>query len=171
MDILVSSNLERLLFLLSDDTELVASLMSDLNTQGCYTVPEALKAAIQEEFWAGCCGDSEAKQTINQVWQQNRYLCDPHTATGWAVAEDYVNQTGDKTPMVILSTASPYKFPTAVLEALGEDTNMDEFAQMDHLQTVSGVPIPRNLATLQGKPERHTAVIDKADMLSFVKMQ
>ena len=73
--------------------------------------------------------------------------------------------------MVILSTASPYKFPTAVLEALGESTDMDEFAQMDRLQAVSGVPIPRNLATLQGKPERHTSVIDKADMLSFVKMQ
>ena len=73
--------------------------------------------------------------------------------------------------MVILSTASPYKFPTAVLEALGEDTNMDEFAQMDHLQTVSGVPIPKNLATLQGRPERHTTVIDKEQMLNFVKAQ
>jgi len=168
MDILVSSNLERLLFLLSDDTELVASLMSDLNTQGCYTVPEALKAAIQEEFWAGCCGDSEAKQTINQVWQQNRYLCDPHTATGWAVAEDYVNQTGDTRPMVVLSTASPYKFPAAVLEAIGGDCNGDEFDQMERLEEISGVPIPRNLSGLREKTERHTGVIDKEKMLDFV---
>jgi len=168
MDILVSSNLERLLFLLSDDTELVASLMSDLNTQGCYTVPEALKAAIQEEFWAGCCGDSEAKQTINQVWQQNRYLCDPHTATGWAVAEDYVNQTGDTRPMVVLSTASPYKFPAAVLEAIGGDCNGDEFDQMERLEEISGVPIPRNLSGLREKTERHTGVINKEKMLDFV---
>jgi len=143
-------------------------LMSDLNTQGCYTVPEALKAAIQEEFWAGCCGDSEAKQTINQVWQQNRYLCDPHTATGWAVAEDYVNQTGDTRPMVVLSTASPYKFPAAVLEAIGGDCNGDEFDQMERLEEISGVPIPRNLSGLREKTERHTGVINKEKMLDFV---
>ena len=168
MDILVSSNLERLLFLLSDDTALIASLMNELNTQGCYTVPETLKAAIQEEFWAGCCGDAEAKQTIDEVWQKNRYLCDPHTATGWAVAEDYVNQTGDKRPMVVLSTASPYKFPAAVLEAIGGDCSGDEFDQMERLEKISGVPIPRNLSGLREKTERHTGVIDKEKMLDFV---
>ena len=76
MDILVSSNLERLLFLLSGDTELVASLMASLNTEGIYTVPETLKAAIQAEFWAGCCGDEEAAKTVAKVWQENKYLCD-----------------------------------------------------------------------------------------------
>ena len=171
MDILVSSNLERLLYFLSGDTSLVASLMQQLNTQGFYTVPETLKNAIQNEFACGCCGDEAAQKTIAKVFQETGYLCDPHTATAWAVAEDYVNQTGDKTPMVILSTASPYKFPTAVLEALGEDTNMDEFAQMDRLQTISGVPIPRNLATLQGRPERHTTVIEKTEMKAFVEQQ
>jgi len=171
MDILVSSNLERLLYFLSGDTALVAELMKKLNTEGVYTVPDGLKAAIQNEFACGCCSDEAAAETISKVYRETGYLCDPHTATAWAVAEDYVNQTGDKSPMVILSTASPYKFPTAVLEALGESTDMDEFAQMERLQTVSCVPIPQNLATLQGKPERHTTVIDKADMLSFVKAQ
>ena len=168
MDILVSSNLERLLFLLSNDTELVASLMRDLNSQGCYTVPDSLKAAIQEEFWAGCCGDAEARQAIDKVWQQHHYLCDPHTATGWAVAEDYVNQTGDTRPMVVLSTASPYKFPAAVLEAIGGDCSGDEFDQMERLAEISGVPIPRNLSGLRKKTERHTGVIDKEKMLDFV---
>ena len=84
MDILVSSNLERLLFLLSGDTELVASLMRRLNTEGVYTVPQELKEAIQAEFWAGCCGDEGASAAIDRVWQAHHYLCDPHTATGWA---------------------------------------------------------------------------------------
>ena len=168
MDILVSSNLERLLFLLSEDTELVASLMNELNTQGVYTVPEDLKAAVQREFWAGCCGDEEASKTIDRVWQKNRYLCDPHTATGWAVAEDYVNRTGDKRPMVVLSTASPYKFPAAVLSAIGGDCSGDEFDQMERLAEVSGVPIPGNLAGLREKPERHTDVIDKEAMLDYI---
>ena len=171
MDILVSSNLERLLYFMSGDTALVAKLMQQLNTGGFYTVPEALLKAIQAEFACGCCGDEKAQKTIAKVFRETGYLCDPHTATAWAVAEDYVNQTGDKAPMVVLSTASPYKFPTAVLEALGESTEMDEFAQMDRLQTVSQVPIPKNLAALQGKPERHTGVIEKADMLTFVKEQ
>ena len=168
MDILVSSNLERLLYLLSGDTELVASLMKQLNQQGSYTVPESLLSSIQEEFWAGCCDDAGAAKTIGQVFSEKGYLCDPHTAAGWAVAEDYVNQTGDGRPMVVLSTASPYKFPAAVLEAIGGDLSGDEFALMERLEAMSGVAIPKNLAGLQGKPERHTGVINKEEMLDFV---
>ena len=169
MDILVSSNLERLLYLLSGcDCDLVAGLMWELNTKGIYTVPAGLKESISREVWAGCCGDAEAAAVIGRVWQEKRYLCDPHTATGWAVAEDYVNQTGDKRPMVVLSTASPYKFPAAVLEAIGGDLSGDEFDQMDRLAELTAVPVPRNLATLRGKTERHTGVIDKDAMLEFV---
>ena len=168
MDILVSSNLERLLFLMSGDTELVASLMSQLNREGVYTVPETLKEAIQTEFWAGCCGDEAAAKTVARVWQEHHYLCDPHTATGWEVAEDYVNHTGDRRPMVVLSTASPYKFPAAVLSAIGGDCSGDEFDQMERLAEVSGVPIPGNLAGLREKTERHTDVIDKEAMLDHI---
>ena len=168
MDILVSSNLERLLYLMSGDTELVASLMNELNTTGRYSVPEALKNAIQAEFWAGCCGDWTAKSSIKSVWEKHHYLCDTHTATAWAVAEDYVNQTEDTRPMVVLSTASPYKFPAAVLEAIGGDMAGSEFDQMERLQRITGVAIPENLATLRGKEERHTGVIEKQDMLEFV---
>ncbi|MBR3972559.1 MAG: threonine synthase [Oscillospiraceae bacterium] len=169
MDILVSSNLERLLYLLSGcDTSLVASLMKQLNTEGVYTVPETLKAAIDREFWAGCCGDEGAAEVIGRVYKELGYLMDTHTAAGWAAAEDYVNQTGDKKPMVVLSTASPYKFPAAVLEAIGGDLSGDEFDQMERLEAVSGVPAPKNLSTLRGKHERHTGVIDKDKMLEFV---
>ena len=168
MDILVSSNLERLLYLLSGDAALVAELMAKLNDEGAYTVPEALLAAIQAEFWAGCCDDAAAAETIGRVFREHQYLCDPHTAAGWAVAEDYVNQTGDTRPMVVLSTASPYKFPEAVLTAIGGECGGDGFERMDALAALSGVPVPKNLATLRNKPERHTAVIDKDKMLEFV---
>ena len=169
MDILVSSNLERLLYFLSGDTQLVAALMQQLNTEGFYTVPDRLKKIIDAQFWAGCCDDKKAEQTIANVFRQQQYLCDPHTATGWAVAEDYVNQTGDTRPMVVLSTASPYKFPAAVLAALEDAEDMDEFARMERLQAVSGVRIPENLSGLQYKMERHTGVIEKETMLSFVE--
>lgn len=168
MDILVSSNLERLLYLLSGDDALVAELMERLSREGHYTVPESLRRAIGEEFWAGYCDDEAGSGTIGRVWREHRYLCDPHTAAGWAVAEDYGNQTGDRRPMVVLSTASPYKFPAAVLAAIGGEAGGSEFRQMERLEAMTGVPIPGNLARLEGKPEKHTAVIEKEQMLSYV---
>ncbi len=168
MDILVSSNLERLLYLMSGDTALVDSLMGQLSKEGIYTVPEELKQAIGAEFWAGCCDDARAQQTIAKVFREQSYLCDTHTATGWAVAEDYVAATGDERPMVVLSTASPYKFPAAVLGSLEDVGDTDEFAQMERLQAVSGVEIPKNLQGLQTRRERHTGVIAKDAMLSYV---
>ena len=168
MDILVSSNLERLLYLLSGDTKLVASLMKQLKEEGAYTVPDALKAAIQKEFWAAYCDDARAAEIIGRVYREQHYLCDPHTASGFAAAEDYRNETGDLTPMVILSTASPYKFPAAVLSAIGGDTGGDEFEQMERLQQMTGVPIPAPLASLKGKKELHTDVIEKEAMSAYV---
>ena len=168
MDILVSSNLERLLYLLSGDTKLVAELMGKLNKEGSYTVPGELLAKIQKEFWAAYCDDARANEIMGRVYQDLGYLCDPHTASGWAAAEDYVAETGDKRAMVVLSTASPYKFPVAVLTAIGGDTSGSEFAQMERLSAMTGVPIPKNLASLQGKEEKHTGVIEKDKMLDYV---
>ena len=168
MDILVSSNLERLLYLMSGDASLVADLMQQLAQKGSYTVPEELLTQIQSGFWAGYCDDAAGQQTICRVWKEKGYLCDTHTASGWAVAEDYVNQTGDTRPMVVLSTASPYKFPAAVLAAIGGDGSGDEFTQMERLEKMTGVQIPKNLSGLRDLPERHTDVIEKQEMLSYV---
>ena len=168
MDILVSSNLERLLYLLSGDTALVARLMKDLSTQGVYTVPQELKEAIQAEFWAACCDDNRAAQVMGKVYKELGYLCDPHTASGFAAAEDYIAATDDHSPMVILATASPYKFPAAVLSAIGGDTKGSEYEQMDRLHEITGVPIPAPLASLRGKRELHTGVIEKEQMLDYV---
>ena len=168
MDILVSSNLERLLYLLSGDASLVSDLMKQLNQEGSYTVPAPLLEKIQSLFWAAYCDDARAEEIMGRVYREFGYLCDPHTASGWAAAEDYVKETGDNRPMVVLSTASPYKFPAAVLKAIGGDLSGSEFDQMKRLETLSCVPTPKNLSSLEGKPEKHTGVINKEDMLSFV---
>ena len=164
MDILVSSNLERLLYLLSGDTALVAGLMKDLSEQGFYRVPDALLAAIQAEFAAGYCNDAQAEAVIGRVYREQGYLMDPHTACGWAAAETH---RGDALT-VVLSTASPYKFSTAVLTAIGADTSGSEYDRMERMQTLTGIPIPPALAALRTKPERHTGVIPKEKMLEFV---
>ena len=164
MDILVSSNLERLLYLLSGDTALVAGLMKDLSEQGLYRVPDALLGAIQAEFAAGYCNDAQAEAVIGRVYREQGYLMDPHTACGWAAAETH---RGDA-PTVVLSTASPYKFSTAVLTAIGADTSGSEYDRMERMQTLTGIPIPPALAALRTKPERHTGVIPKEKMLEFV---
>ncbi len=168
MDILVSSNLERLLYFMSGDTALVAELMGKLNTEGFYTVPQQMRDAIAKEFWAGYCDDEGARKIIGKVWKEQKYLCDTHTASGWAVAEQYVAETGDTRPMVVLSTASPYKFPAAVLSALETSEEADEFKQMERLSQLTGVPVPGNLQGLQEKTERHTGVIEKDKMLGYV---
>ena len=164
MDILVSSNLERLLYLLSGDTALVAGLMKDLSEQGFYRVPDALLAAIQAEFAAGYCDDAQAEAVIGRVYRERGYLMDPHTACGWAAAEAHRGPA----PMVVLSTASPYKFSTAVLTAIGADTSGSEYDRMERMQALTGIPIPPALAALRAKPERHTGVIPKEKMLEFV---
>ena len=164
MDILVSSNLERLLYLLSGDTALVAGLMKDLSEQGFYRVPDALLAAIQAEFAAGYCDDAQAEAVIGRVYREQGYLMDPHTACGWAAAETH---RGDA-PTVVLSTASPYKFSTAVLTAIGADISGSEYDRMERMQTLTGIPIPPALAALRTKPERHTGVIAKEKMLEYV---
>lgn len=138
--------------------------MEDLSRKGFYQVPEELLGAIQKEFGAGCCDDETAKETIGKVYKTQGYLMDPHTACAWAVAEGHRGEA----PMVVLSTASPYKFSSAVLSAIGGDVSGSEFERMDRLQALTGVPIPANLRSLRGKPELHTDVIPKEQMPEYV---
>ena len=168
MDILVSSNLERLLFLLSKDAQLVARLMDSLGKTGAYSVPASLKKQLDSLFYAGSCDDEGTKRAIGQVWQQYGYLMDTHTAVAYDVAQQYKAACPGHGPVVILSTASPYKFPAAVLEALGEDPGEDEFKAMERLQDRTGVPMPKNLRNLRERPVRHGDVIEPGEMLSYV---
>ncbi|MBE6729268.1 MAG: threonine synthase [Ruminococcaceae bacterium] len=165
MDILVSSNLERLLYLLSDgDAEKVATYMKDLNEKGYYKVSDDILEKLQETFVAAYCNDEETLKTIKKVYDDNGYLCDTHTAV--AFAANYLKPQEGKT--VILSTASPYKFPVAVLSALGEDNIDNEFRVMDRIRALTGVPIPKNLAGLESKPVLHSCVIEKDEITDFV---
>ena len=164
MDILVSSNLERLLYLLSGDTALVSGLMNSLNREGVYTVPGALLEQIQKKFWAAYCDDAKAQEIMGRVYRDWGYLCDPHTASGWAAAEEYTSQAGDNRPMVVLSTASPFKFPRSVLEALGRTAPENDFEAMQQLEAATAHTAPASLAALRQKPERFNTVIDPAQI-------
>ena len=168
MDILVSSNLERMLYLLSDgDDAYVAGLMRQLRDEGRYQVTDKMLARLHEIFSCACCDDAQAAEVMGRVWREHGYVCDPHTAVAWHAADAFMEQA-DSAPVVVLSTASPYKFPAAVLSALGEEPGDDEFTMMDKLSALTGTPIPKNLATLREKQVRHKDVIDKDAMLDYV---
>ena len=169
MDILISSNLERLLFFASDyDDKLVAALMEQLAKGGSYQVAADVFAKIESDFDAGCCDDAAAAQTIRELWENEHYLCDTHTAVAVRVYEDYRARTGDTTPAVIASTASPFKFCRSVIEALGGTLEKDDVSQLDVLTGLTGVPAPAPLAALAGKTPRFDRVVDKTDILSTV---
>lgn len=168
MDILVSSNLERLLYLLSGDSTLVASLMADLERQSFYQLPPALLEKAQAKFFAGYCDDSATVQTISQVWQQHHYLMDTHTAVAWTVAQQYKARNPGHAPVVVLSTASPYKFPAAVMEALGLSAAPDLFRAMEEIEQATGVPMPENLRGLRQRPRLHFDCVTPEDMEKYV---
>ena len=170
MDILVSSNLERLLFYVSDgDTALVRACMDGLAKEGCYRFPEALTEKLREDFAAFCCTDAEGAACIARLWREQGYLCDPHTAAAVFAAERFRSTRTDDAPLVLLSTASPYKFPAAVLAALGAPAPEDEFSQMDALARLTGVPVPAALASLRGKNELHGDLVDVDGVIPYIE--
>ena len=171
MDILISSNLERLLYHMSEeDDKLVADLMSKLSADGKYTVSDELISKIQNVFDAGYTSEESVDSTIKSHFDDYGYLCDTHTAVAVKVYDEYVKSTGDNIPTVIDSTASPYKFSSSVLKAvLGTSLpELDEFDVVDKLNEVTGVQIPRPLASLKDKKVRFTEVCNKEDMSQMV---
>lgn len=169
MDILISSNLERLLYLLCGENDAqIREWFGALAQTGRYEVSQDVKKALFDEFYAGCCDDEQTKATIKEYYDKFSYTCDTHTAVAVKVYEDYVKATGDKTKTVIASTASPYKFSGSVLSAIGMDTGKDEFELVEQLAECSKLPVPDSLAALKTKKVRFDKVIDKSDMKNFV---
>ncbi len=164
MDILVSSNLERLLYHVAKDAEPVKNWMKELAREGQYTVSKDVLACIQQDFAAGSASDVEAAAELRNRWEKDGYLCDPHTAVAFKAARDYRASAGTATPMVVLSTASPYKFPRDVLAALGQSVPQDEFEAMARLEEVSGISAPQSLRTLRQKTERFSQVIEPVEI-------
>ncbi len=174
MDILVSSNLERLLFDLSgENDEEVRGYMEALSKQGKYEVSEKIKAALADEFWGGFCDEAGTTETIARYYKEYGYLIDTHTAVAAGVLEQYRAETGDKAPTVFASTASPYKFCDHVLRAIGEEPKGDGVELLDQLHEKTGVAVPRRLAALKGKERRFGLTAEKAEMdnvvLEFLK--
>lgn len=171
MDILVSSNLERLLYKLSRNSDaFTKEWMTSLKTTGKYEVTDEVKAVIKDKFFGGFCDDEQTQATINKLFKENGYLCDTHTAVAVNVYEQYVNETGDKTPALIASTASPYKFSRSVLQAVAPETELPntEFDTVDKLNEITKMPVPAPLAGLKDKKVRFTDVTEVDKMQNYV---
>ncbi|MFV8044687.1 threonine synthase [Streptococcus pluranimalium] len=169
MDILVSSNLERLIFhLLGNDATKTKELMDALLTQGQYQL-EAINPSILERFEAGFASEADTETEIKQVYQESHYIEDPHTAVASSVYRAYRDRTKDETPTVIASTASPYKFPRVAVKAItGEDMG-DDFEAVAELHRLSQVLVPEAVRDLQMAPVRHETVVATEDMQKAVE--
>ena len=171
MDILISSNLERLLYLLCGrDPAKLKGYMDQLSAQGRYQVDGGILERLQAEFAAGWADDAAAARTIRRVWEQYGYLCDTHTAVAMDVLAQYQQRTGDATPTLVSSTASPFKFADAVLPAaFGVPAQGDDFARLAQLAAASGLAAPAQLLELQSLPERFTRVVPPDRMKQAVQ--
>ena len=170
MDILISSNLERLLYhLTGENDKLINEWFTALKNDGRYEVNDSVKAAIKENFYAGCCDDEQTKGAIKEVFDEYSYLMDTHTAVAYKVYEDYKKKTGDNTKTLIASTANPYKFGFAVYDALGGETEgVDEFELIGKLEKLTKTTCPKALSDTKNKPVRFTGSIKPEEMAEAV---
>lgn len=169
MDILVSSNLERLIFhLFGNDAAKTAELMAALNTVGQYDIQGA-DADILSLFDAAFATEAETAAEIKRVFEESAYIEDPHTAVASAVYKQYVEKTGDQTPTVIASTASPYKFPVVAVEAVTGESGLTDFEALAKLHAISGVAVPPAVDGLETAPVRHKTVVAADQMQAEVE--
>jgi threonine synthase len=172
MDILISSNLERLLYEVTEhDAEKVGQWMEELKNQGSYQVDSNVLQKIKQLFWADYCNDHETRATIKQVWEKHQYLLDTHTAVAWRVHQHYTEISGDLTPTIIASTASPFKFAPSVAQALlGENAlhGKNEFEILAMLAQHTGIEIPAASRDLEHKPVLHQTGTSREGMQATI---
>ncbi len=168
MDILVSSNVERMLYHTTGDAPGVRGWMEALATEGRYDAGVGMIQRFQNYFWAGWADDAKTKATIREVFEAEHYVLDTHTAVAWTVAHEYQRRTHDERPMVVVSTASPYKFSGSVLEALGEDASGSPFELLDRLEKKSGTTAPKGLASMKDARAIHEGSCEKEKMRDAV---
>lgn len=169
MDILISSNLERMLFELSgNDDKAVAKMQNDLSSSGTFTVSDDIKSAMGELFFGGCCDDEATLKTIDELFKEYGYLCDTHTAVAMNVYKQYVEKTGDDRPTVIASTASPYKFANSVLSAVSDKKGESEFDTVRLLSDETKTAIPKPIEALENASVRFKELCEKEEMLQAV---
>ena len=168
MDILVSSNLERMLYYMSDkDARLISMLMNDLKQWGAYEIPSGMLAKIRQIFGTGWADENQVREMIADCWNKNHYVIDPHTACGYFVMQQMPRDP--LTPRVLLATASPYKFPRVVNESLGLDATGTDFACMDVLAEATGTTAPAALRGLENADVRFDNVVEVDGMEDFVE--
>lgn len=170
MDILVSSNLERLVYMMAQDSQKVKSYMDDLNRNGVYEISSDLLEKIQDVFKAGWLNEDEVLDTIKTCFEQTGYLLDTHTAIGYGVYKEYQKTSGDETKTIILATASPYKFADSVYKAL-TDQSLSEYQAIEAVYEKTGVDIPKPLVQLDQKEILHQKVIDKDDIIHEISQK
>lgn len=169
MDILISSNLERMLFELSGrNDKLVREYMNQLAQNGSYRVDTSIRARLQRDFRAGYCDDGQTRAMIAKMWKDESYLIDPHTAVAFHVLEQYRADSGDDTATVVVSTASPFKFCSSVLTALGVKEQWSGTDILNQLSNHTGVEVPAPLARLKSRQRRFNDVVEKTEMKSCV---
>ncbi len=168
MDILISSNLERLLYLLSGSDEAVRGYMRQLSETGRYAVTPELHAKIQESFACGCCDEASTAETIGRVFKERSYLIDTHTAVAWNVLEQFRRESGSRSMSVVVSTASAFKFCASVLTALGVEKQAEGTQILRQLSETTGCPVPKPLAALDGKKICFTKAVQKTEMADAV---
>lgn len=168
MDILVSSNLERLLYSVSEDDKLVAQYMAKLSQSGEYTVSDDIRKVLNDNFSGGFCSDADTKAMINKVYTENSYLMDTHTAVAYKKLCDY-REDNKAVPTVVVSTASPFKFCNSVLSALGESSDAPGTELIEKLSDFTGLPAPKPLKDLDKREKRFNLVVEKQDMKQTVK--
>ncbi|CDE42271.1 threonine synthase [Clostridium sp. CAG:411] len=170
MDILISSNLERLIYKIAgNDAEKCADLMKALSTSGVYNITEDMKAELHD-FVGGYTDEAKTAATIKEVYDKEGYIMDTHTAVAAGVYKDYVAKSGDKTPTVIASTASPYKFTRSVMNAIDAKYNeMGDFELVDELCKLSGVKVPNAIEEIRTAPVLHDIVCDSDKMQDTVE--
>lgn len=169
MDILISSNLERLLYdLASKDDYAVKNWYEQLSSSGKFQVTADVKAALSEHFYAGFCTDEQTKDTIKDIFDKYSYLCDTHTAVALKVFADYKAQTGDTKKAIVVSTANPYKFADNVLSSICDSMVADEYQNIDKLFELTGLEVPESLSNLKNAQLRFTDLIEKTQIRAKV---
>ena len=168
MDILISSNLERLLYAITGEDQQVWEYMDELNRTGRYEVSERVKEKIQRLFVGYCCDDTVTQKVISTIYRSFDYIIDHHNAVGFSALTQDLEAIGDMTPSVVASTASPFKFCDNVLGALGETNLRDGLDILDQLSEKTGQPVPAPLAGLRGKQPRFQRTEEKEHMVDAV---
>jgi threonine synthase len=170
MDILISSNLERLIYRIAgDDSDKNGELMKALTSEGKYEISADMKAKLSE-FYGNYASEKETAATIKKVYESDDYIMDTHTAVAATVYDKYVAATGDKTPAVIASTASPYKFTRSVMEAIDPKyASQSDFELVDELNKLSGVKVPQAIEDIRSAAVLHDTVCDKSEMEQVVR--